>query len=81
MPKYDYHCPSNDRIVEIRHAMSAKLSTWGEVCLAAGVEPGDTPADAPVERLVGMAQPMASGKGLPDMPSGGGCCGGVCGGH
>jgi hypothetical protein len=62
MPKYDYHCPSNGQVVETSHSMSQKLATWGELCQAAGVDPGDTPMNAPIERLIGMSQPMVSGK-------------------
>ncbi len=52
MPSYDYRCEQNGRVVEVFHKMSEKLTTWGEVCEKAGIEPGETPADAPVKRLV-----------------------------
>jgi predicted nucleic acid-binding Zn ribbon protein len=31
MPTYEYHCPSNNRIVEVSHKIAEKLSTWGEL--------------------------------------------------
>ncbi len=51
MPTYDYGCEANGTIVEVRHAMSETLTTWGELCAAAQLAPGDTPLDAPVRRL------------------------------
>lgn len=55
MPYYEYRCAVNGRTVEVRHAMSDRMETWGEVAAAAGIERGETPADAPVERLMSMA--------------------------
>lgn len=52
MPVYEYHCPANDCQVEVYHGISDKVTTWGELCQRAGLVPGDTPADAPVERLL-----------------------------
>ena len=65
MPNYDYHCPSNGRRVEVFHPMKERLRTWGELCRRAGIEPGDTPADAPVEKLVsapGLSFPAGNSK-------------------
>jgi hypothetical protein len=55
VPYYEYRCAANGRTVEVRHAMSEHLETWGEVADAAGIERGDTPAAAPVERLMSVA--------------------------
>lgn len=52
MPVYQYHCAANARTVELFHRMSESLSTWGEVCARAGIELGETPPEAPVERLL-----------------------------
>ena len=52
MPKYDYYCEANRETVEVNHPMSASLNTWGELCAHAGAEPGDTPAEAPVRKLL-----------------------------
>ena len=38
MPSYDYRCEANGRVVEVRHTMSEKLTTWGEVCAQAGLD-------------------------------------------
>lgn len=50
MPYYDYHCAANGEVVEVFHRMDDTVSTWGELCARAGLERGETPADAPVER-------------------------------
>jgi len=55
MPHYEYRCAANGRTVEVRHAMTERLETWGQVAAAAGIEPGATPGDAPVERLMSAA--------------------------
>lgn len=52
MPTYDYHCEANDRVVEVQHRMSVQLSTWGELAGLAKLDLGDTPADAPVKKLL-----------------------------
>ena len=51
MPAYDYHCPTNGQTVEVRHQMTAMLTSWKDLCDAGGLDLGDTPADAPVKRL------------------------------
>ena len=62
MPYYEYRCATNGRTVEVRHAMDRKLESWGEVVSAAGIDPGDTPADAPVERIMSLAS-VGTGSG------------------
>ena len=57
MPYYEYRCGSNGRTLEVRHRMDEVLHTWGELTERAGADPGVTPADAPVERL--MSAPVA----------------------
>jgi hypothetical protein len=52
MPAYDYRCPANGRVVEVRHGMNDRLATWAEVADRAGIPPGDTAPDAPVERVI-----------------------------
>jgi predicted nucleic acid-binding Zn ribbon protein len=54
MPMYEYICHGNNRTVEVRHGMTESVSTWGELCRIAGIDPGSTPADSPVEKLVSM---------------------------
>jgi hypothetical protein len=63
MPCYEYHCTANGRTLEVRHSMAERLTTWGEVVDRAGVEAGDTPADAPVERLISTPVPLTGSDG------------------
>lgn len=53
MAMYDYFCEANGQTVEVRHRMSESFSTWGEICEQMSMPLGDTPADAPVEKLLG----------------------------
>lgn len=78
MPYYEYRCAANGRTVEVRHAMGETLETWGQVAAAAGIDAGDTPADARVERLmsmasVGHAAGAGAGSDAGATPSFGGC--------
>lgn len=77
MALYDYFCEANDRTVEVRHGMSQSVKTWGELCEVAGLESGDTPADAPVRRLMSAPVPMTGGS--TSSGSGTAPCGPSCG--
>ena len=44
MPTYDYRCEANGRVVEVRHRMSERLTTWGELCKLAGLDASRNPA-------------------------------------
>jgi predicted nucleic acid-binding Zn ribbon protein len=77
MPTYEYRCPANGEVVEVQHAMSEKLTSWGEVCERTERECGDTPADAPVERLISGGSVVSSGSLSNPEPSP--CAGGMCG--
>lgn len=81
MPTYDYRCETNNRVVEVNHRMSENLTSWGELCERAGLEPGDTPPSAPVHRLATGGNLVSSlGSGAAPACSTGACCpGGVCG--
>ncbi|EXJ16760.1 FmdB family zinc ribbon protein [Imhoffiella purpurea] len=83
MPTYDYRCDSNGRVIEVNHRMSESLATWGDLCARAGIETGDTPADAPVHRLATGGNVISSaslGSGnAPACPTGSCCAGGMCG--
>ncbi len=57
MPFYEYRCPANGRTLEVRHGMDERVTSWGELARLAGVDAGDTPADAPVERLMSAPVP------------------------
>jgi hypothetical protein len=58
MPVYDYFCPSNNQKLEVSHSMSLEVSTWGQLCEIAKCEPGDTPPDAIVRRLLSAPRLM-----------------------
>lgn len=74
MPYYEYYCVDNGSVVEVRHTMDEEIRTWGQLCDRSGADPGDTPADAPVERLMSLPvpTPTASVRGGPE-PCGPGC--------
>jgi hypothetical protein len=82
MPTYDYVCVTNNKTVSVQHGMKDKVSTWGELCQRAEADPGDTPLDSPVERVIsgGIALPIAGA--IPQLPMAG-CCGNPsgCGHH
>ena len=80
MPRYEYRCTTNERIVEVRHKMSELLRTWGELCERAGISPGRTDPAAPVEKLmsagfIGSSARAAVEAGC-EQPS---CASGPCG--
>lgn len=81
MPSYDYHCPGNGQVVEVKHSISETLATWGEVCAKAGIELNGTPADSPVERLISGAGIVKSNSlgSAPPCATGPCCGGGGCG--
>jgi predicted nucleic acid-binding Zn ribbon protein len=82
MPTYDYYCEANGRKIEVSHKMAELMTTWGELTACAGVEPGDTPIDAPVKKLITSAAVVnSSSLTNPEPPcAAGGCCaGGRCG--
>lgn len=83
MPSYDYRCEANQQIFEVRHPMSERLQTWGELCERAGIDPGNIATDSPVTRLISGGG-VVNSRSLknPEAPpcmSGGGCSGGACG--
>jgi predicted nucleic acid-binding Zn ribbon protein len=82
MPSYDYRCPANGQVIEVKHAMSELMSTWGEVCAKTGIALNGTPADAPVEKLItggGIVKSNSMGSQPPCVS--GPCCGGGGCGH
>jgi hypothetical protein len=84
MPSYEYYCTDNHRTVEVMHGMSRTVATWGELCELAEQEPGPTPPETPVEKLLGtgmvLSKQPSAGDACTGPPMGGGCCGGMCGG-
>jgi hypothetical protein len=87
MPTYDYRCATNGRVLEVSHRMSENLNTWGDLCRHAGVETGETPADAPVQRLatggnvISSTSRGSSAAPLPPCASGHCCPSGGCSMH
>ncbi|HCV21136.1 MAG: zinc ribbon domain-containing protein [Arenicellales bacterium] len=84
MPTYDYRCQTNDQVVEVSHRMSEVLHSWGELCDRAGIEPGQTPLDSPVNKLATGGNVVQRGAlSNPEVPScaaAGNCCSGAaCG--
>lgn len=74
MPTYDYHCEANQQTITLQHGMKERIITWGDLCRRAGLEPGATPLETRVERLItgGLHLPIAR----PEAPApSGGCCG------
>jgi len=59
MPTYDYICDSNGQVVEVKHAMSSEVHSWGELCELAAIDAQGTPLDAPVRRLATGGQVMS----------------------
>lgn len=82
MPTYDYYCEANGCKVEVSHKINDVVSTWGELSEKAGLDVGDTPADAPVRKLITGAAVInrsALSNPEPACASGGCCPGGSCG--
>jgi hypothetical protein len=82
MPIYEYHCAKANKTVEVMHNCSTVISTWGQLCEAAGIDIGQVPTDSPVDKLMaskvavhGATQPKTSLKQAPVRT---GCCGGGC---
>ena len=81
MPTYDYRCEANDRVYEVSHPMSQKISTWGELCAAGGLDSEGLPAESPVRKLLTTAGVVSSSAlRNPEAPAcaSSNCCGGVC---
>lgn len=79
MPRYDYHCPANNRTLEVSHPMSHTVRTWGELCELAEIELGKTPPGSPVEKTLSLAFVGGPKRQATPMPGGG--CGPGCGCH
>lgn len=71
MAFYDYYCEANKKTVAVWHSMKIRLKTWGEVCELGEINPGKTPKEAPVVRLVGGNPVVWKVKGMDkDQPPG-----------
>ncbi len=82
MPIYEYRCPKNGKVVEVRHRMDEKLATWGELCARADIPLGSCAPSSPVEKLISAGFIAASSAQTRAAPAcaGGGCGSGLCGG-
>jgi predicted nucleic acid-binding Zn ribbon protein len=82
MPTYDYHCEANGRTVEVKHPMSERVRTWGELCALAALPLDATPAHTPVSKqlaAIGIGGVSSSAPAaMPTAPRGG-CGSGGCG--
>jgi hypothetical protein len=80
MPTYDYRCSASGAVYEVRHAMSAEIHTWGELCEITGQAQGSIPAESPVERLAtgGAVVQSRSLKNPEAPPCARGGCSGSC---
>ena len=91
MPRYEYRCETNGRLVEVQHKMAERLLIWGELCARAGISPGRTDPKAPVHKLIsasfigtgaaqqGGCEAPACAMGACESPcESGPCDGGVC---
>ena len=79
MPTYEYRCESNGRLVEVRHNMAERLSTWGELCQRAGISPEATDPAAPVEKLISAGFINAGASTGESACAAPGCGAGFCG--
>lgn len=75
MPTYDYLCRANQRIVEVRHKLGETVKTWGQLCQLAGIDPGQTPEDSPVEKLITGGNVISSANLKNPEPCETGTCG------
>jgi hypothetical protein len=68
MPLYEYYCDANGQTLEVTHSMSEDLTTWGQLCALTHKDPGGTPNDAPIERMISRVL-VQSPKGNSDLKS------------
>ena len=52
MPTYEYFCEANQVTIEVIHSMKESLGTWGELCARKGIDPGTTPPETPIKKLI-----------------------------
>lgn len=52
MITYEYYCEANGQTIEVSHRMQESLNNWGELCEKAEIPLAETPASAPIERLI-----------------------------
>ncbi|MBW4051460.1 MAG: zinc ribbon domain-containing protein [Proteobacteria bacterium] len=79
MPMYEYRCEANGRLVEVRHNMAERLSSWGELCERAGIAPGKTDPRSCVEKLISAGFIHAGTSTSEPACAAPGCGSGFCG--
>jgi predicted nucleic acid-binding Zn ribbon protein len=81
VPTYEYRCAANNRMVEVRHNLAERLTTWSELCERAGIPAGKTDPAAPVEKLIsaGFIHTGASASMSEPACAAPGCGSGFCG--
>lgn len=72
MPSFDFHCAANGQTIEVMLKMHEVIATWGELCERKGLPLGDTPAEAPIEKVFTKSwvmdkASMGSGRAVVDM--------------
>lgn len=78
MPTYDYRCEANNKVYEVKHAMSLNPKTWAELCDIAGMDLKDIPGHTPVSKVLNTGGVVKSGAlKNPEAPP---CMTGGCGG-
>ncbi len=82
MLTYVYGCDTNGKVVGVKYAMSALLTTWGELRERSGHRSSDTASDCLVTQLVNGGQIVKRPnigdsvfQGCDTVP----CCDGRCG--
>ena len=78
MPTYDYRCEANGQLYEVKHPMSARVTTWGELKVLADLQDDRIPDDSPVTRVLTTGGVVKSAA-LKN-PTGGACPVSGCGG-
>ncbi len=83
MPTYDYRCEVDEQVYEVKHAMAVTISNWGELCQAGDLDPGKTPLESAVTKLMSGGGVVSSAAlknpEAPPCMTGQGCSGGGCG--
>ena len=52
-------CDANGRIMEVTHGINGMVENWGELCEIVEENPGGTPLDSPVRKII-LTPPMAN---------------------
>ena len=63
MPSYEYECPANGQVLQVRHSIHTVIRNWGELCFATQTPLGETDFEAPVRKRLsapGIAIPTGN---------------------